>query len=88
MNKKIDIPGFTYFSEKNIYSGSINHVFNFKIYPGEKFSVVLWSGWKCIDKTPEENIIEKKEFEFNSDGLDELISWIYDKYTETQKQTF
>lgn len=86
MEKKFDIPGFTYFKEKNIYSGSVTtekSIFNYKIYPGEEFSVITWQGKFCLDKTPEEDILEKKNFEFTSDGLDQIRQWLDEKQLST-----
>lgn len=85
MDKKFDIPGYTYFIEKNIYSGSINNIFNYKIYPGEKFSVVVWRGKFCLDKTPQKDIIDKKEFDSTREGLDEILAWLDQKHLETLK---
>lgn len=84
MEKKFDIPGFTYFAEKNNYTGSVGNVFNYKIIPGEKFSVTVWTGKFCLAKTPEENILGTTEFEFTRDGLEELKAWLDKTQTETQ----
>ncbi len=88
-NKAFDIPGFTFFAEKNIYTGSITEnrekYFNYKIYPGEKFKVTIWKGPFCLVKTPETDIIETEhEFEFTKEGLSELNVWL----REQQKLSF
>ncbi|MDO5561135.1 MAG: hypothetical protein Q4F95_16275 [Oscillospiraceae bacterium] len=80
--KEFDVPGFTYFKEKNIFSGSKNTVFNYKIWPGERFKVTVWQGKNCIDKTPEQDIIDTQEFEFTKEGLEELLMWIKGKSDE------
>lgn len=85
MEKKFDIPGYTYFVEKNMYSGSVNNIFNYKIYPGEKFSVIVWRGKFCLDKTPEDDILGKEEFEFTREGLDEIVKWLDQMHLETLK---
>lgn len=84
MEKKFDIPGFTYFSEKNNYTGSVGNVFNYKIIPGEKFNVTVWTGKFCLAKTPKENILGTTEFEFTREGLEELKVWLEKTQTETQ----
>ncbi len=84
LNKKFDIPGFTYFHEKNTYTGSIGNNFNYKIVPEEKINVTLWSGKYCLAKTTEENVLDKHDFEFTREGLEEMKSWLeisYEKYT-------
>lgn len=88
-NKGFDIPGFTFFAEKNIYTGSITEnrekYFNYKIYPGEKFKVTIWKGKFCLVKTPENDIIESEhEFEFTKEGLATLVEWL----KEQQKLSF
>lgn len=86
MEKKFDIPGFTYFKEKNIYSGSVttgSSIFNYKIYPGEEFSVITWQGKFCLDKTPQEDILEKITFSFDKEGLEQLKKWLEEKQLST-----
>ena len=83
VEKKFDIPGFTYFKEKNIYTGSVGNIFNYKILPGEQFSVTVWKGKNCLAKTPENDILAKQEFEFTAEGLCELKEWLDKKHIET-----
>lgn len=83
MEKKFDIPGFIYFKEKNIYTGSVGNIFNYKIIPGENFSVTVWKGKNCLAKTHEEDILAKQEFEFTAEGLEELKNWLDTKHIET-----
>lgn len=84
MEKIFDIPGFTYFQEKNIYTGSVNNIFNYKISPGEKLNIIIWKGKFCLAKTPEEDIVAQEDFEMNSDGLTALKQWLKETY-ETNK---
>lgn len=81
--KEFDIPGLTYFQEKNIYSGSKNTIFNYKIWPGEKLKVTIWQGKKCLDKTPEQDLLDTQEFELSKEGIDNMIQWL-----ETQSKEF
>ncbi|MDD6826954.1 MAG: hypothetical protein PUE12_12740 [Oscillospiraceae bacterium] len=87
MEKLFDIPGFTYFSEKNIYTGSINNLFNYKITTGEKLSAVIWLGKFCLAKTPDDKIIANADFELTKEGLDELKNWLNQKYEENKEIT-
>lgn len=75
MEKKFDIPGFTYFGEKNNYTGSWRD-FNYKILNGEMLTVTVWMGKFCLAKTPEEDVVEVKEFEKTPEGLDLLKKWL------------
>lgn len=81
MEKKFDIPGFTYFGEKNNYTGSYKG-FNYKIVNGDMLTVTVWMGKFCLAKTPEEDVIEVKEFERTPEGVDEMKSWLEQKLAE------
>ena len=80
MKKIFDIPGYTYFAEKNKYTGSVGNIFNYKILSGDNLSIIVWKGKFCLAKTPEEDIIEKAEFELTPEGLDSLKQWLSEKY--------
>ena len=49
--KVFDIPGFTYFAEKNNYTGSVANTFNYKIVNGDVLTVTVWMGKFCLKKT-------------------------------------
>lgn len=76
MEKKFDIPGFTYFAEKNNYTGSVGNIFNYKIVNGDVLTATAWMGKFCLDKTPEEDVIAVSEFERSPEGLEALKSWL------------
>jgi hypothetical protein len=82
MEKKFDIPGFTYFAEKNNYTGSVNNDFNYKIVNGDVLTVTVWMGKFCLAKTPEENVVAVKEFEKTPEGLEELKVWLEEQLKE------
>ena len=76
MEKKFDIPGFTYFAEKNNYTGSVGNVFNYKIVNGDVLNVTVWMGKFCLAKTPEEDVVAVSEFERSPEGLEALKQWL------------
>ena len=82
MQKKFDIPGFTYFAEKNNYTGSVGNIFNYKRTNGDNLTVDVWKGKFCLAKTPEEDYIVKGEFEKTPEGLEELKKWLNEKHEE------
>ncbi|MBE6852634.1 MAG: hypothetical protein E7505_04075 [Ruminococcus sp.] len=86
MKKIFDIPGFTYFAEKNKYTGSVDNVFNYKIITGDKLEIIVWKGKFCLDKTPENDIIDKAEFELTPDGLDAMKEWLRQKHDDFFKE--
>ena len=72
-----DIPTFTFFDEKNVWSGSLYTNFNYRIVPikrkadDEKKSelyVSVWYGTKCIDKA--EELVAEFHEEFSPEGLE------------------
>mgnify|MGYP003501607773 CR=1 FL=1 len=75
-NDIFDIPEFTYFAEKNHYSGSIMKTFNYKIWFGEEFTVRVWYGLNCYSATPKEEIAAEKCFEFIPESLDMIRQWL------------
>lgn len=76
VEKKFDIPEFTYFSQKNHYSGSAMKKFNYKIWYGDSFSVKVWYGVNCFSCTNSEEIVAEREFEFKPESLDEIQSFL------------
>lgn len=71
-----DIPGFTYFAEKNNYSGSTMKTFNFKIWFGEEFTVKVWYGLNCYSCTDESEIVAEMKAEFVPESLAEIEKWL------------
>ena len=44
VSKYFDIPRFYYFESKNVFTGSRDQTFNYKITPGENLKVQIWHG--------------------------------------------
>ena len=78
--KLFDIPSFTYFSEKNIYSGSASRTFNYKIWYGETFAAKVWYGYNAFESTPEDEIIGEFQAEFSENGLEQIKDWLVKQY--------
>lgn len=74
--RTFDIPGFTFFSEKNNFSGSALKTFNYKIWFGEEFTVKVWYGVNCYSCTAPEDIVAEKKFEFNAESLVDIEKWL------------
>ncbi|NLZ47105.1 MAG: hypothetical protein GX896_10490 [Clostridiales bacterium] len=81
-----DIPGFTYFSAKNVFSGSASKTFNYKIWFGDVFAVKIWYGLNAFETTPEDKIIDEFQTEFSEKGLEKVKDWILQKYNEFNEQ--
>ena len=79
-NKLFDIPGFTFFKEKNVYSGSVSQLFNYKIWFGDEFTVKVWYGEKCFSKTPEEEIKAVFTAPFVPESLAGIENWLNEQY--------
>ncbi len=73
-----DLPTFTFFEEKNIWTGSLFREFNYRIMSkstddGSELYSVVWDGMKCFD------LIDKSEYkaefheENSPDGLEKTI---------------
>jgi len=82
VEKKFDIPGYTYFGEKNNYTGSYANRFNYKIVNGDTLTVTVWMGKFCLAKTPEEDVVASQEFERSPEGLESLKTWLEEKLAE------
>ncbi|MBE6836395.1 MAG: hypothetical protein E7509_00120 [Ruminococcus sp.] len=71
-----DIPGFTFFAEKNNFSGSALKTFNYKIWYGEQFTVKVWYGVNCYSCTDESEIVAEMTAEFIPESLKEIKVWL------------
>lgn len=80
--KNFDIPGFTFFKEKNLFSGSALGKFNFKIWYGEELVVRVWYGEKCFSCIAEEEIVAEKAFPFEEKSLDLIDDWLYEELSK------
>ncbi len=73
-----DLPTFTFFNEKNIWTGSIFSEFNYRIFRKKENDTdilysVVWYGKKCFDLiSPDEYAAEIRE-ELSPKGLENVI---------------
>ena len=77
VSKYFDIPRIYYFQSKNIFTGSKNNTFNYKITPGEKLKVQIWHGMLCSEKA---EIEVEQEFPLDQEGFDAMIKWLEDMW--------
>lgn len=82
VSKIFDIPRLYYFESKNVYTGSKNQTFNFKITPGENLKVQIWHGMLCSDKAEMETT---EEFSLTQEGFDAMIKWLEETFLNEQK---
>ncbi|MBQ8725200.1 MAG: hypothetical protein IJY74_05985, partial [Oscillospiraceae bacterium] len=75
VSKVFDIPRLYYFQSKNVFTGSKNNTFNYKISPAENLKVQIWHGLICSDKA---EIEAEQEFPMDQDGFDVMIKWLED----------
>lgn len=86
----LDLPTFTFFDFKNIWTGSVFQEFNYRIMyrsndGADELYGVIWLGKKCFDLiNPEEYICEFHE-EYSAEGLDSLTIKINEKAEEYRK---
>lgn len=75
-----DLPTFTFFDEKNIWTGSMFKTFNYRIIPEKhkadeekesELHVLVWYGLDCFTKV--ENFIAEYHNEFSAEGLEQCI---------------
>lgn len=86
--KTFDIPEFTYFEQKNHYSGSAMKKFNYKIWYGEKFTVKVWYGVNCYSCTNPEEIVAEKEFEFIPESLNAIDEFLVSEAEKFKNSEF
>ncbi len=82
VSKVFDIPRLYYFQSKNVFTGSKNNTFNYKISPGEMLKVQIWHGLICSDKA---EIETEQEFPMDQDGFDAMIKWLEDMWEKEKK---
>ncbi len=76
------IPRLYYFESKNVYTGSKNHTFNYKITPSDMLKVEIWHGMICSEKAEME---KTAEFPLDQDGFDAMIKWLEEIWLSEQK---
>ena len=73
----LDLPTFTFFDEKNIWTGSVFQNFNYRIMlkandDAKELYGVIWEGKKCFDLVDSSEYIEEFHEEFSPEGLEEM----------------
>ena len=92
-----DLPTFTFFDEKNIWTGSLYKTFNYRIVP-EKYKpdeekkselhVYVWYGLSCFTCT--EEFAGEYHEEFSPEGLEKCIEDLtqeFEKFRKIRKET-
>ncbi len=87
----LDLPTFTFWKEKNIWTGSMFRTFNYRIFKdtvkkGEEeenvLRTVVWYGMDCFDLvSPEDYVIDMNE-EFSPEGLERTIAFLNERLAE------
>ncbi len=89
----LDLPTFTFFDFKNIWTGSVFQEFNYRIMYKSKDDAdylygVIWLGKKCFDLIdPKDYICEFYE-DFSPEGLETLTAKINEKAEEYYKKAY
>ncbi|MGN0595360.1 MAG: hypothetical protein ACI4I6_09385 [Hominimerdicola sp.] len=85
-----DLPTFTFFNEKNIWTGSLYSKFNYRITPVKgdesELLVQVWYGTDCY--TLVKDFSAEYHEEFSPAGLEKAIedlTYEFDKYKEIRK---
>lgn len=90
LNGYLDLPTFTFFQEKNIWTGSVFQEFNYRIMlkaEDEKKELygVIWLGKKCFDLIDKSEYIDEFHEEFSPEGLKTMIEKLNAKAEEYWK---
>ncbi|MBQ8823902.1 MAG: hypothetical protein IJZ64_01570 [Ruminococcus sp.] len=72
-----DIPKFYYFQSKNIFTGSKDNFFQYKIIPTDVLTIQIWHGKLCSMKA---KIEIEQTFSMTQEGFDEMIKWLENLY--------
>ena len=82
-----DLPTFTFFDEKNIWSGSLYTTFNYRIEPikGEEseLNVKVWYGMDCITKVTD--LAAEFHEPFSPEGLEKAIADLTEEFEKFKK---
>lgn len=87
----LDLPTFTFFKEKNIWTGSIFQNLNYRIMSKtsdddiKQLYAVIWLGEKCFDLTNSNEYIVEFYEEFSPDGLKKIIENLNQKADKYKK---
>ena len=82
-----DLPTFTFFDEKNIWTGSLYKTFNYRITPikgdESELLVQIWYGMDCYTKV--EDFVSEYHEEFSADGLTKAIEDLTAEFEKFKK---
>ncbi len=83
----LDLPTFTFFDEKNSWTGSVFQNFNYKIMlktndDQKTLYSTIWLGTKCFDLIDQSEYVFEFNEEFSPQGLEETIKKINEKVEE------
>jgi len=87
-----DLPTFTFFDEKNIWTGSLYKTFNYRIIPKKRkpedeekseLYAVVWYGMMCFDKATE--YAAEYHLEFSPEGLEKCIEVLTEEFEKYKK---
>lgn len=67
-----DIRKFNFYSNKNTFCGSYKGT-NFRIVPGDEFTLELWEDEVCSTLASEKEIVN---FPFSEEGFEQLSLWL------------
>lgn len=86
-----DLPTFTFWKEKNIWTGSLfGNQFNYRIFrsktdESEDLCAIGWYGPLCFEKTPVTDYAFELHEELSPEGLETLIAKLNEKADEYKK---
>ena len=89
----LDLPTFTYWKFKNIWTGSMFQTFNYRIFRDEiseegseektvVLRTVVWYGTTAFELVPAENYAYDITEEFSEEGLEKVIAFLNEKLDE------
>ena len=90
----LDLPTFTFWEFKNIWTGSMFSTFNYRIVKDEISSTegseektpvlrtTVWYGTDAFEITPAEKYAYNETREFSPEGLEQIIAFLNEKIEE------
>lgn len=90
----LDLPTFTFWKFKNIWTGSMFRTFNYRIVKDEikpsedseettpVLRTIVWYGMDAFEKTPPEKYVYNETREFSPEGLEQIIAFLNEKLDE------
>ena len=72
-----DIPVFSFFENKNIYTGSDGQSFRFRIAKNDDaLEACVWNEDICYELC---TVTAKESFSFDQSGLEKAVDWIFEQ---------